>query len=99
MKTIRDGGPVHPVRLPFPGAKHANDEPVPTELHPGMTLRDYFAAKAMPLAIQALDNPDNDPADQRLQWNTDEDGPSSDQVLAAKYAYGMADAMLAARES
>jgi len=41
------GGPAFPVRLPIVGAIHACDEPVPIEIHAGMSLRDYFAGKAM----------------------------------------------------
>ena len=40
-----DGGPVHPVRIPT-GGVHAVDEPAPSELHTGISLRDYFAAHA-----------------------------------------------------
>ena len=42
-----NGGPVHPVRLPIPGATHANGAPQPTELHTGMNLRDHFTGLAM----------------------------------------------------
>jgi hypothetical protein len=45
--TTETGGPAFPVRLPIIGAIYACDEPVPSEIHGGMSLRDYFAAKAM----------------------------------------------------
>lgn len=45
-EAINTGGPAFPVRLPIPGATHANNEPIPTELHTGMSLRDYFIAHA-----------------------------------------------------
>ena len=60
----------------------------------GMTLRDYFAAKAIPSSIKAL----HDPASP-VNWEADDEvSPHSDLVLAANYAYLMADAMLAARK-
>lgn len=45
MSTINDGGPAFPVRIPT-GGLHANGTPEPTQIHPGMSLRDYFAAHA-----------------------------------------------------
>lgn len=58
----------------------------------GMTLRDYFAVKALPMAIAKLTDEDG------FEWATfDDGGPASDQILAAEYAYTMADAMLKAR--
>ena len=69
-EAIKDGGPA------FPGYFDADD---------GMTLRDYFAAKAMQgfCAYGALSNPDH--------GHTIED--------VAQDAYDAADAMLKARES
>ena len=62
-------------------------------LEEGMTLRDYFAAKAMPVAMETL----------RQDWTKD-DGDEwywnpSERELIAKYAYQLADAMLKAREA
>lgn len=51
----------------------------------GMTLRDYFAGKALPLAWQAFES-----------GYFDADGRINDTV--AECAYQMADAMLKARE-
>lgn len=51
----------------------------------GMTLRDYFAAKAM----QAM-------ADKQMNAGIGDDRLNAD--VLAKVAYGMADAMLKARE-
>uniref|UniRef100_A0AAU6W440 Gp38 n=4 Tax=unclassified bacterial viruses TaxID=12333 RepID=A0AAU6W440_9VIRU len=51
----------------------------------GMTLRDYFAAKAMPLAWKAAEDG---------YFNSGEDSINAD---VATCAYQMADAMLAAR--
>lgn len=42
----KDGGPVHPCRIPT-GGLHACDEPEPTKLHFGKSLRDDFAGLAM----------------------------------------------------
>ena len=52
---------------------------------PGMTLRDYFAAKALPHALE-------------LCSTDSEVGESGPVTNAAAYAYEIADAMLAARE-
>ena len=70
MSTIDNGGPAFPV-----GSGDMRD-PV------GMTLRDYFASKAMQgLLAQSLGT-----------------ALESDPILGAQYAYRVADAMLAARE-
>jgi hypothetical protein len=66
---IDDGGPVHPVRIPT-GGTHRNDEPEPTSLHTGMSLRDYFAAKVIPAIYgDSLGGPDwrDDVANQAYQ--------------------------------
>lgn len=86
MTTQRDdGGPVHPVRIPIPGALHANDAPVPTELHTGITLRDEFAKTALPPVMYVCVN------------DTLADGETRAELFARK-AYEMADAMLKARQ-
>lgn len=59
----------------------------------GMTLRDYFAAKAMPIAMETL----------RQDWTKD-DGDEwywnfGELELIAEHAYLLADAMLQAREA
>ena len=64
--------------------------------HNGMTLRDYFAAKALPLAIEhwrQLDAHEDDGG--KFVWNTE--SSSDDCMGAAELAYSMADAMLNAR--
>lgn len=80
-----DGGPAFPVTSDNYADKWCSD---------GMTLRDYFAAKAMPLAL----------ADYRLQAKSpsNEPLPSWDHrhclsVVASK-AYEFADAMIEARK-
>jgi hypothetical protein len=52
----------------------------------GMTMRDYFAAKAMPIVMK-----------QALSAITDEDSASV-MELVPRLSYAMADAMLKARE-
>jgi hypothetical protein len=56
----------------------------------GMTLRDYFAAKAMPVAMQEL-------WAQATRSGHSHDGPVL--IGAATLAYEVADAMLEAREA
>lgn len=74
----------------------------------GMDLRDYFAAKALPIAFDFVRRIDaesligmSDPTECRydISWTNDEDGPSSDIAMVAEYAYIMADAMLKARQA
>ena len=71
MSTIEDGGPAFPV-----GSGDMRDPA-------GMTLRDYFAAKAMQgLLAQSLGT-----------------ALESDPILGSQYAYRVADAMLNARKA
>lgn len=82
-----DGGPAFPVAMDA-------DNPGYTEF--GMTLRDYFAAKAM-VAILSL------PQRNHLAFVIDESKPGEintqlDGPRLAKNAYIVADAMLAARQ-
>ena len=65
QNTVKDGGPAFPVAF--------------AREHPGMTLRDYFAAKAMQ-GIMAADGPD-------YTYH-------SDVTSAAKVAVRLADALL-----
>jgi hypothetical protein len=78
--TTNTGGPAFPV-----SALVYNDDGVDptTIIHDGMTLRDYFAAKAMQSYLSA--------------WIMTKQHPETDLILA-KHAYAMADAMLKARE-
>jgi hypothetical protein len=63
-----------------------------TEIYPGMTLRDYFAAKAMegcvPYRRKQFETDNVDMEDWDCFWN-----------CLAQEAYGIADAMLKARQS
>lgn len=78
MSKIEDGGPAFPVQNAAAWQGH------------GMTLRDYFAAKAMQGVCAG--NPEYMPV------CVDQSDDPSDVVLIARTAYAMADAMLAARE-
>ena len=88
MSTINEGGPAFPagsVRKSRP-AHDPGGNWVETDrvqpLHQGLTMRDYFAAKAM----------------QGLLAQSCGTAFGSDPIHGAQYAYQMADAMLAARE-
>lgn len=75
QKKIDDGGQAFPMVFPIATAVMRLD---------GMTLRDYFAAKAMAGYIASFANP------------SAVSDPKAD--LAARKAYAYADAMLAARK-
>lgn len=75
MSAINDGGPA------FPQREQVGEVVVDQG---GMTLRDYFAAKALQGMIAGAD------------FTIDIDGPMLG-IGRAKIAYAMADAMLAAR--
>jgi len=65
----------------------------------GMTLRDYFAAKAMPVILkQWIDEAIQDGDRHEVSDPDNDDGPSDLAYLAASDCYAMADAMLKARE-
>ena len=74
MSTHNDGGPAFPV-IGAPGAP---------EDYPGMTLRDYFAAKAMQAFLHGAVLPPGFDAKEQL-------------AFVGQRAYEMADAMLTAR--
>jgi hypothetical protein len=75
-EPINDGGPAYPVSGP-------NGD------HPGMSLRDYFAAKAMPAIMMAADQA-------FIAGHRGDRVPTLNEY--AKDAYRIADAMLKARE-
>ena len=68
----------------------------------GMTLRDYFAAKAMPICYQYWMNdyyhPDFSDAEERKAEGRDDFDPNI-RKLIAEDSYSMADSMLKAREA
>lgn len=80
MNEINTGGPAFPV----PGMSGLPNSECIWPEH-GMTLRDYFAAKAMQAAVHVL--MDKNVATKQEHANA-----------VAKVAYRVADAMLAARE-
>lgn len=97
MNMINDGGPA------FPGQWYdfqpLTGEQVVREQWGGMTLRDYFAAKAM-AALIAEPVSEGWPSTvahwaNQLQRHTQMSGPD----IVAHVAYMMADAMLKAREA
>lgn len=74
MNAIKDGGPAFPVQERNMFGAHESQ---------GMTLRDYFAAKAI----------------QGFCANTHEQAWTASPADFAEWAYLQADAMLAAREA
>lgn len=85
MSDINTGGPA------FPSLLKVGDVAL-TEF--GMTLRDYFAAKAMQGIVSSIDGEDSY---QRLRGHAAAAGLSVSEWIACD-AYKQADAMLAARE-
>lgn len=81
MTKSDDGGPAHPQHRIW-NAQRAEYED--TEQYPGMTLRDYFAAAALPASIA------------KCLATEANDGETIHQMLARR-SYEMADAMLAER--
>ena len=87
MSNTNTGGPAFPTNR-----VNMNGEVVPDE--EGMTLRDYFAAKAMDRLLELWHRDlSKDGQELRILGN---DGGSP--VAIAEEAYAMADAMLKARE-
>lgn len=78
MTKINDGGPTFPNVPEGAGSRWADWDM-------GMTLRDYFAAKAMQGWLSSYGPDDKHPA------------AAGDAYLVAQRSYAMADAMLAAR--
>jgi hypothetical protein len=68
----------------------------------GMTLRDYFAAKALPISYKFWMNDDYHPDCSDAEMRAEEDRDDFDRGmkdLIAEDAYEMADAMLKARQA
>jgi hypothetical protein len=83
MSNTNTGGPA------FPGTQYANGIQ-PSGFSEGMTLRDYFAAKALNTILGQYD----------FTFFEDDKSEKEDETFAlivAKNAYSMADAMLKAR--
>jgi hypothetical protein len=89
MSNTHTGGPAFPIGIDA----FAEDKE-------GMTLRDYFAAKALPISYQFWMNdyyhPDAIDAELRAEDNRADFSPDM-QDLTAETAYSLADAMLKAR--
>ncbi|MEN9885449.1 MAG: Burkholderia virus [Pseudomonadota bacterium] len=83
MSNINTGGPAFPVADPF-AVKCPPTDAEALRLQQGMTLRDYFAAKAMQAYITA--------------WSINRQHPSLDEETA-RAAYMAADAMLEMRDA
>jgi hypothetical protein len=81
--------------FPMTGFETRNGQGIQFVLHTGMTLRDYFAAKALQGYVSARGwHPDfTYPAD----FNFDAGKRAADAVAVASYQY--ADAMMKAREA
>jgi hypothetical protein len=97
MKPIDDGGPAFPVPQDQPMPGHSDGGWASNFVgHPGqgMTLRDYFAAKALPAII--ADCTAGDGFSTTEEFGTDH-GPENQYQTVAQDAYAIADAMLAAR--
>ena len=98
MSKKHDGGPAFPVSTgpeEVDGGYYGHQDGPFTYQFGGMTLRDYFAAKAMQALIGELSNTDQAVAEmERLGL-----GESQFDRLVAKCAYDYADAMLAARDT
>ena len=82
MTAKNDGGPAYPVNSD-------NHAPIAST---GMTLRDYFAAKAMQGELAAMVDPSG------YQCGIALDAPDETLARIAKHFYRIADAMLKARE-
>ena len=88
MKTlINDGGPAFPAPA---GVLHITSQ--------GMTLRDYFAANALGELIRIENKRIVSERDLNDCFSCETEGYSDHAALVAEEAYGIADAMLAARE-
>lgn len=85
MRAIKDGGPAFPAEGPSVGQFDS----------PGLSMRDYFAAKAMHAELMTAGVPGD--ACNALVHEAERNGCDIEEQVAWN-AYRMADAMLAARE-
>jgi hypothetical protein len=86
--SVNDGGPAFPVstRANSGDTGYGHQDTANTFQFSGLTLRDYFAAKAMQSIALDVWNENDDDHDERLWW----------QVIADR-SYLIADAMLIKR--
>ncbi len=80
MENRDDGGAA------FPGSMHADHKGIIHSCEHGMTLRDYFAAKSLPIAFSAME---------QGYFESDNESMTKDIAICA---YQIADAMLEARK-
>jgi|APGre2960657373_1045057.scaffolds.fasta_scaffold17696_2 hypothetical protein len=73
--------------------KDQQNQAFPDEGNYGISMRDYFAVRALPLAIQIRTHNYNKEMGERWDWDIEEDAPD-----LADMAYCIADAMLKARD-
>ena len=85
MSEIKDGGPAFPTGE---GVRPYN---------PGMTLRDYFAAKAMPARIEKTELLIRATLEDGTHHGTPEELMAKHKAGICESAYAYADAMLKAR--
>ena len=91
------GGPAFPLSTPEWHEQVSQQGYLDHDFTMGMTLRDYFAAKAIPALLELWHkdlSADDDPGFAGLRL-TDNEGGTPDMI--AEEAYAIADAMLAAR--
>ena len=93
MSAINDGGPAFAQPAIYDSSRDQINQASAYGCDAGMTLRDYFAAKAMPLAMQRMTH--NLTRDLGNEWAWD----AGDCQSLAAHAYDIADAMLAARKT
>lgn len=86
IDTINDGGPAFPLKEPL------------TSDYLGMSLRDYFAAKAVPCAYKYWMEDYYHPQSENGAENEERTSLTGSMEWIAEYAYDLADAMLAARD-
>jgi hypothetical protein len=89
MSDKHTGVAAFPFQIDLPNG----DGSVMTHYNSGMTLRDYFAAKALAIAYDHFSRDlGGNQNDHDVDWN-------EDMILWAEEAYSLADAMLKAREA
>ncbi len=93
--TPADGGPAFPVTPPLD--RDASEWAA--VISGGVSVRDYFAAKALPIVYdlysRARCRDEDDVA--AVNVSSDGGGPAPDATIIAEYAFSMADAMIAER--
>jgi hypothetical protein len=92
--AFNDGGPAYPITEPLNGAMSNTFQ----DVSPGMSLRDYFAAAAMPHCCALIRKAAEKRIGELMRGAPAvEDDDRTFQQMVAKDAYLIADAMLAER--